>query len=131
MRNFYYKTISAVVIITLCCYTVLVKMALLSMPLDPELAYEALRAELQRTEAGRHALSFSSPTMMQREKELLFFGQGRVRLSSQNSSGVPLIENYDFQYIAVVGRVCEILQSKCYKSSDLEVSGKKSAAPMI
>src|SRR5690349_17141458 len=100
MRIFRFKTISAMALIALFGFIALYVTALTQKPLDPELAYEALRIQLQRTEAGRHALDFSSPTMMERREELLFFGRADVRLADRVRDGVPLIENYDIQYIA-------------------------------
>jgi hypothetical protein len=100
-------------------------------PLNPELAYDALVAKLQKTEAGRHAMDLSGATFMRRDKELIFFGRGQVRLANRSRYSIPLVESYDFQYIAVVGRICDKWESECYEASEFEITGKKRAIPMI
>ena len=118
-------------LIAISVYTAFTTVAMNSRPLDPALAYEALVAKLQKTAAGRHAIDLSETTLMQRQKELIFFGQGRVRLADQSNYGMPLIESYDFQYIGVVGRTCLEWHSNCYRAQELEITGKKTASPMI
>ena len=117
--------------LAMAAYIVFTTAAINSRPLDPGLAYEALVAKLQKTAAGRHLIDLSQATLMQRQKEIIFFGQGRVHLADQSNYGLPLIESYDFQYIGVVGRTCAEWHSDCYRARELEITGKKTAGPMI
>lgn len=126
-----YFCVVAATIIAAYSYEIATKMIWNARPLNPELAYEALEAKLKPAGAGRHLFDLSEATRMERGDELIFFGRGRVRSADTRKYSMPIIESYDFQYIAVMRRICHEWRSDCYAASDIEITGKKAEVPMI
>jgi hypothetical protein len=112
-------------------YALFTVLALYTRPLNPDLAYEALVAELKQMQAGHHPLNLSDTTLMQRQNELIFYGRGQVR-SADRRRDLPILENYEFQYIGVVRRKgCSDWFPNCYGTDKVEITGTKFAGPMI
>lgn len=131
MRAFFGWTVVAALLLVPFGYHGLGILAFYDRPLSTELAHEALIARLQQAAASRHELDFSDTTVLRRKKEVIFYGHARVRLADRLRFAIPLVEDYNFQYVAIVTRTCQESQSECYRASELEITGTKLAAPMI
>src|SRR5262245_10255013 len=97
-----------------------------SRPLDDDLAYEALERKLSSSElVAPQSLKLSPATVMHRNGEAIFFGEGSAENPNVGRQGVPIVENVKFKYMMVISRQCNEMDSKCYEAEAMQLTGEK------
>jgi hypothetical protein len=113
-------------------YFAFIHFALQGMPLNQDLAYEALVRKLgQSLAAGKEQIRLAQVEMLQRPHEVIFMGEGTLGGSRRSRAAVSQIEKLEFRYIVIITRHCAEWDANCYKAEELNLSAEENVFPMI
>jgi hypothetical protein len=102
-------------------------------PLDPGFAYVAMREYLQSSKMiDQNAdLNFASSSMVEHNGEAIMSGRGSARIVHLARFELPVLEQVDMEFLAIVTRDCLGQKASCYSVQQMNITRQENIWPLI